>query len=194
MTNSNTAPAVGDKSIKHMKKTYATAGLMISSALALSVVIIYGSQHGLLNGSTNRFSGSLELAAVTLMPYMISAAVAAIVAIAVMNVLPYGRVTDDAERIRFRLEQMADGDLSSTLRLHSGSKEMLEVAAQLNRVTNNMAINVAKLKLLNRKQWGLLDNLRNAIAEGDNKGTLEYLTQMEINWEEIAQTEQKLIT
>ena len=190
----NTVSAVGDRSIKQMKKTYATVGLMISSALALSVAIIYGSQHGLLNGSADGMITSVELAAVTLMPYMISAAVAAIVAIAVMNVLPYGRVTDDAERIRFRLEQMADGDLSSTLRLHSGSKEMLAVAGQLNRVSNNMANNIAKLKILNRKQWGLLDNLRLAITEGDSKGTIDYLTQMEINWEEISQTEQKLIT
>jgi hypothetical protein len=136
----------------------------------------------------------LELAALTLMPYMISAAVAAITAIGITTVLPLLRIYRSIQPVQERLHHMAAGDLSSRIQSVRGSSQYCSIANDLNNVISELGHNIAQWKIINRNQWELLQSVRLVAVDLDDKQLLTYLDKMEENWAKIAEIEERLIT
>ena len=132
-----------------------------------------------------------RLAAVTLMPYMISAVIATITAIGVMNLLPTTRVAAPAEQIVHHLRDLADGNLTARLRLHA-EDPLKDVGVAFNTAAGSLADRVAHWKVVNRQQWGVLCRIRHAIEMNDREEALRFVAEMEQNWDRIAEIEQRL--
>lgn len=139
------------------------------------------------------YSGA-ALAAITLMPYMISAAVAAITAIGVMAIVPTVGLMVPAESIRERLHALSEGDLASRLAIKSRSPYMQSIISELNLATTTMGHHVARLKLINRQQWELLEAMREITVVSNQAQLVVLIEQMERNWEKIAEIEDTLTT
>ena len=52
----------------------------------------------------------------------------------------------------------------------------------------------AKLKIINRQQWNLLELIRQASLNDDSEFALKMIEKMEENWYKIAEIESKLKT
>lgn len=137
-------------------------------------------------------ANSFRLAASTLMPYMISAVIAAITAIGVVTILPATRLEEPAARLATGLRELSEGDLTTRVRL-SDEDPLSEVAGELNRAVSNLNTQVSEWKLLNRQQWGVLCRIRSAVELDDQQRALFYVAEMEANWDKIAEIETKLI-
>lgn len=135
---------------------------------------------------------SFQLVASTLMPYMISAVIAAITAIGVVTILPTARLEGPANRLATGLREVADGDLTTRVRLES-DEPLSELASELNRAVGHLNTQISEWKLLNRQQWGVLCRIRSAVEHGDSQRALYHVAEMEVNWDRIAEIESKLI-
>ncbi len=175
-------------------RIYYTIGLMAVSAVTLSAaVIIY------FNDLSNpdllsEIGSSLELAFVTLMPYMISAAVAAITAIGIVNILPLLRINESIESIRNGLRNMAVGDLSSRIRIEANLPQLRRLSRELNYTSGDLGRKIAEWKLINRQQWDILQGIRAAGENHNDETVLMLVEQMEKNWEKIAAIEEQFKT
>ena len=93
-------------------QTYKTATFMALAAVLVSAsIIVYYNTSAVPDGMGTATSGfSLTLS--TLMPYMISAVIAAIAALGVMMMLPATRVLEPARQFATCLDEMREGDLT----------------------------------------------------------------------------------
>ncbi len=173
---------------------YVTTSLMAFSAVVLSGAVIACFDRALDRELLADASSSVELAAVTLMPYMISAAVAAITAIGITTILPLMRVSRSLTVLQDRLAEMACGDLASRINVNDGSEHVRLLARELNRATAGVANQITGWKIINRQQWDLLETVRRAVAENDCRKALLAVEQIQANWEKIAAIEERLIT
>jgi len=167
--------------------------------MAFSAVVLSGAVIACFDRALDRelladASSSVELAAVTLMPYMISAAVAAITAIGITTILPLMRVSRSLTVLQDRLAEMACGDLASRINVNDGSEHVRLLARELNRATAGVANQITGWKIINRQQWDLLETVRRAVAENDCRKALLAVEQIQANWEKIAAIEERLIT
>lgn len=173
---------------------YATIGLMAGSAVVLSgAIIVY------FNDLSNPelfgdISGSFELAMLSLMPYMISAAVAAITAIGIVNILPLMRMTESIESLQLRLRDMAGGDLASRVRIEANLPQLRRLSRELNYTAGDLGRRIAELKVINRQQWELLQGVRAAGENENHEAVLMMVEQMENNWQKIAAIEEQFRT
>ncbi len=173
---------------------YPTIGLMAGSAVVLSgAVIVYFND--ILNPELyGDISGSFELALLTLMPYMISAAVAAITAIGIVNILPFMRLSESIESLQLRLRDMAGGDLASKVRIESSLPQLRRLSRELNYTSGDLGRRIAELKVINRQQWDTLQGVREAGENENHEAVLIMVEQMEKNWQKIAAIEEQFTT
>jgi len=163
------------------------------SAILASASIIFYFNNVLSAGVAVEFLSQAELAAVTLMPYMISAVIAAITAIGVMTILPATRYVDPSLQLVACLREMAEGDLSVRARLHTND-QLRDVANELNTTIAHLGSLIAQCKIINRAQWGVLCRIRMSAEHGDCDDVLHFVEEMEKNWDKIAEIESSLIT
>jgi methyl-accepting chemotaxis protein len=163
-----------------------------SSILAIASVIVYFN-HAFSVDVAAEFFGHAELIAITLTPYMISAVIAAITAIGVMTILPAARYVDPSVQLVVRLREIAEGDLSARVRLHTHD-QLRDVANELNTAVGSVGNRVAQWKVINRVQWGVLGRIRMAAEHGDCDDVLHFVGEMEKNWDRIAEIERSLTT
>ena len=92
-----------------------------------------------------------------------------------------------------RLQQMSEGDLSTLLRV-GGNHQLREIVAELNSATQALGSQVSQIKVINRRQWGVLCRIRLALEEGRADEALRSVSEMERNWDKMAEIEDRLLT
>jgi len=176
------------------RRLYTKLTLMAAAALTVSgAMIVLSSQQPVEQVGPDVY-GRLAVSAELLLPYMISAAVSAITAIAILTVLPMGRAYHKLEVIRLRMQALASGDLSTRLQISTDSPEVRLMAGDLNTTVSALGNQIAQWKIINRQQWDILEHIRHAAARGDTEGVMRYVDRMSKNWERIAEIEQNLVT
>jgi methyl-accepting chemotaxis protein len=181
------ADSVLDKS-----RLYRTALFMGFSAIMASVAIIWFYNDNVLGVVSAGISSRIQLAVLTLMPYMISAVISAITAIGVMAILPTTRVAAPVSQLVARLKEISDGDLTVRVRLE-GEDPLKDVGTAFNGAVSCLADQIAHWKIVNRQQWGVLCRIRQAVEEQDQEQALRFICEMEQNWDRIAEIEHRLI-
>jgi methyl-accepting chemotaxis protein len=182
----NITGSIFDKSRLYRKAVFMGMSAVLASG---AIITFYNNQIGGVKPSDA--GAGLEVAAVTLMPYMISAVIATITAIGVMNFLPTTRVVAPAEEIVSRLREISDGDLTARVRLE-GDDPLKEVGIAFNAAAGNLGDRIAHWKVVNRQQWGVLGRIRHAVESRDMEAALRFVAEMEQNWDRIAEIEQQL--
>jgi methyl-accepting chemotaxis protein len=175
------------------RRIYSIVGFMAGSAIFISSVIIVWFNTSVSSDLLSEVYGKVELAAITLMPYMISAVVAAITAIGIITILPSARFVEPVEQILTRIRDLACGDLAGTV-FSRGNSQLRILAQELNRATANLNSDVTDLKIINRQQWGLLCEIRMWAENHDCETLLVYVNEMEKNWDKIAEIEERYTT
>ncbi len=172
-----------------MKRAAFLAGtaIVISAATILFFNMLYELRLDLM-------SDGVQLMAVTMFPYLVSAVIAAITAIAVISMVPSARLSQPTETIRERLQAMATGDLASRVNAKPKSAIMQAMIADLNLATGTISHDIASWKMINRQQWELLETLREITVVSRQKEMVRVIEQMERNWEKIAEIEARLTT
>jgi hypothetical protein len=136
--------------------------------------------------------GHVELAAATVMPYLISAVIAAITAIAIVTMLPFFKVLGILTSVHHRIHLLSNGDICSKIPVGKGSHQ--EIAMTLNDAVDKLASRVSQMKAINRKQWDLLEMIRMSAQKDDLDRTMTIIEEMEENWVKVAKIEEQLIT
>jgi len=178
-------------SVLDKSRLYRKAAFMGLAAIMASAAIIAFYERGVNDMLAVDSTVGFELAAMTLMPYMISAVIATITAIGVLTILPATKVAAPAEQIIYKLRDISDGDLTARIRL-GGDDPLKEVGIAFNAAASNLGDQIAHWKVVNRQQWGVLCRIRQAVEEKDTEQALRFVAEMEQNWDRIAEIEQQL--
>jgi methyl-accepting chemotaxis protein len=168
-------------------------GFMAASAVFISAAIIYFFNTIFLDSGLAEFGNGLETAALTLLPYMMSAVVAAITAIGIIAIWPTLRAVNPSEKILSRIRELSEGDLTSTIKVTS-SHQLDSIATELNEAVGHLRKQVNELKLINRAQWSVLCRIRAAAEVNNVSDVLKAVETMEKNWEKVASIEAELTT
>ena len=173
---------------------YGRIGIMAGAAVVLSgAIIVYFNRY-----SESHYADGLGTYAVmavdSLMPYMISAVVAAITAIGIITIIPLLSGYRSTKIIQERLRYMADGDLSSKVYINEKNSHLSGLVHELNGTVERLGHEIAEWKIINRSQWEHLEMIRMAVLRKDFDTILENVEIMEKNWEKVAGIEQKLMT
>lgn len=179
--------AVFDKAHLYRKAVF----MGLCAVFASAAIISYYGRSAPQVSSTGTLT-AIELAFMTLMPYLISAVIATLTAIGVMSILPNAKVAAPAQQLVTRLREISDGDLTVRVRL-TGEDPLKEVGTAFNAAATGLSDRVAHWKVVNRQQWGVLCRIRQAIEGGDREEALRFVSEMEQNWDRIAEIEQQLI-
>jgi methyl-accepting chemotaxis protein len=174
-------------------RLYWTVSFLLVSSIGASATIIYYYNESALGQAAAGVSGRVEMAMLTLMPYAISAIIAAITAIAVTTILPVTRSIQPGRDLVERLQQMESGDLATKLRV-GGNHQLREIVAEMNLATQMVGRMVTQIKVINRRQWGVLCRIRLALEEGKPDEALRSVGEMERNWDKMAEIEDRLLT
>lgn len=174
-------------------KFYRSIGVMGASAVSISAAMIYFFDMHLAHEQLQAMYSQFEIAAMTLMPYLFSAVVAAITAIAVMTSLPSVRLAEPTGKLLERLREASAGNLGGKIKIH-GDVPLKDVAQEMNATFSNLSITVSNWKLLDRQQWGILCRLRLAAEGSDMDTVLTCVAEMEQNFDKIAEIEERLVT
>jgi methyl-accepting chemotaxis protein len=162
-----------------------------SAIIASAAIIAYFDLNMGDSGLASRTS-EWSLAVNTLVPYLIAALISAITAIGVMTIWPSTRVVGEARELVRSLNEIYSGDLTSRVRL-KGDDPLTEVGSALNESTSRLAKDISQWKLINRRQWGALCRIRQAVESGQTQQALVHVVEMEKNWDRIAEIENRLI-
>jgi methyl-accepting chemotaxis protein len=173
-------------------RTYKTATFLGLSAVMVCTAVIQYFNVSLSNSAViDAYSGA-QLVAVMLMPYVISAVIAMTTVVGVISLLPTARVVEPARQFMSCFKEMQEGDLTVRMRLKA-EDPLKEVANSFNAATAALGGEIASWKVINRQQWGVLCQIRNAVETGDNESAIRFIEEMERNWDRIAEIEQRLI-
>jgi methyl-accepting chemotaxis protein len=178
-------------SILDKARIYRKAVFMGLAAIMASTAIIAYYEQGANKIMLAGITSGPELAAMTLMPYMVSAVIATLTAIGVLTILPAAKVAEPAEQIIYKLRDISDGDLTTRIKL-SGDDPLKEVGIAFNAAAGNLGDRIAHWKVVNRQQWGVLCRIRQAVEDNDAEQALRFVAEMEQNWDRIAEIEQQL--
>jgi len=173
---------------------YGRIGIMAGAAVVLSAAIIIYFNRYSESRSADGIGSFAVMAVDSLMPYMISAAVAAITAIGIITIIPLLSGYRSTKIIQERLRYMADGDLSSKVYINDKNSHMSGLVHELNSTVEVLGHEIAEWKIINRSQWEHLEMVRMALHRKDFDTILENVEIMERNWEKVAGIEQKLLT
>lgn len=161
--------------------------IALSAVLASGALITY-SDTALLNDTIFEAYGRVQLAVATLFPYLISAVIAAITALAVMHMLPATKELDTAEQIVNRLRAMSEGDLNARAKI-IGNGQLRDIAFEMNVASSSISHKITQWKLINRQQWLTLCHVRTAVEAGHREEALRYIAMMEEDWSKMAEVE-----
>jgi len=186
--------AAGLESARTLKaRTYRRVAFMaVSAVVACGGIIVYYNQM-IAGEMIEAFASRSELAAVTLMPYMVSAVIAALTAVGAMSILPTTRYVEPSVHLVVSLREVGAGDLTTRLQLRADDP-LRDIANELNLAVGNISNQVTQWKVINRIQWGVLCRIRMAAEHGDCDDVLHFCEEMEGNWDKIAEIEQSLRT
>ena len=173
---------------------YPTIGLMAVSAVALSAAVIIYFNDVFDESLLSEVGGSFRIAILTLMPYMISAAVAAITAIGIVNIYPLIRISDSLDVLQNHVRDMEVGDLASRVRIEARLPQLRRLSRELNCTAGDLGRRIAEWKVINRQQWEILQSVRAAGESENHEEVLLLVEQMEKNWRKIAAIEEHFIT
>ena len=174
------------------KALYRAIGIMGGSAIFVSGAVI-AFMNGLISYDVwDEVLGGFQLMAASVMPYLISAVIAAITAVGVVTILPFFKLISIVTRLHHRIHLLSDGDLCSKIPVGKGSHH--EVAMTLNDAVDKLASRVSQLKGINRKQWDLLETIRISAQKDDLNNVMDCITEMEGNWAKLVKIEEQLIT
>lgn len=173
---------------------YRRLWFMGGAGLTLSAIIIFCFSHPSEMRAASTISNAMVASLVSLLPYLMSAAVAAITAIGITTILPLLRLTGPADDIIDRLRLLADGDFSARIHPRDGDYHFRSLIGEVNQSITRVGNYIAEWKLVNRGQWEVLEQIRQTAIANDDTQTLQLVEQMENNWEKIARIEQRLIT
>lgn len=168
--------------------------VMAAGTVVLSGALISAFNYIFFERGAIEHVAQFELTAATLFPYLISAVMAAIVAIGILTVLPYRKFNRPLRTIASRLTSLADGDLTTRVQLQADNTELQHMVDDLNSSVDTLNTLISHWKLINRRQWELLEGAKQAAAAADSEQALRLINQMETNWEQIATIEEQLIT
>ena len=99
-----------------------------------------------------------------------------------------------ARKIHVRVKQLSEGDLTTQTRLDCKNPHLKDIAGELNYAVGFLGHSVAQWKIINRQQWDLLENARQAILREDHCSTLKLIEKMEENWRMTAAIENQFRT
>ena len=173
---------------------YPTIWLMAVSAVALSAAVIIYFNDLFDESLLSEVGGSFQIAILTLMPYMISAAVAAITAIGIVNIYPLIQISDSLDVLQNHVREMAVGDLASRVRIEAKHPQLRRLSRELNYTAGDLGCRIAEWKVINRQQWEILQSVRAAGESENHEEVLLLVEQMEKNWRKIAAIEEQFIT
>jgi hypothetical protein len=165
--------------------------------MGVTTVVLSAAVIAFMNGLTSydvwdNVFGQVELISVTIMPYMISAVIAAITSIAIVTMLPFFKVLGIMTSVHHRIYLLSDGDLCSKIPVGKGTHH--EIALTLNDAVDRLASRVSQMKAINRKQWDLLEMVRMSAQKDDLNSVMNIIEEMEDNWVKVAKIEEQLIT
>ncbi len=173
---------------------YKQIWLMAGGAVLLSAMTIIYYSYKWYYEQLEHVVNTFEVAAITLMPYMISAVVAAITTIGIREILPILRSAQVARHIQARAKLLAEGDLTTVSRIECDNEQLKDIATQLNYAIGFIGSSIAQWKIINRQQWDLLENIKQATARGEHSRALKMIEKMEENWRMTATIENRFRT
>ncbi len=171
---------------------YKAIAVMAAAALTVSTAVILLYEPSTL-AQSSASAGQMSLFVNSMLPFMISAVVAALTAIGILSVAPILKAYDPACMILTRLRGLRGGDLSTRLRLRP-DHQLRALAGELNLAVIEVGRQVAQLKTINRRQWDVLQDIKTAVAEDDIDQAMLQVRIMENNWERLAEIEESLVT
>lgn len=175
------------------QRMYKTMVLMASTAVIISAAIIFYFNQATSGDTTLEFGNRVSLVTSTLLPYLISAGIAAMTAIGILTMLPSVRAYDPAQMILYRLRDLGMGNLQSTVKV-GNDHQLKALATELNAAVTSLGSNLTALKVVNRQQWKVLCEIRSAAIGGNCDEVVKRVEEMEKNWAKIAEIEERLIT
>lgn len=179
--------------IENKSQVFTKVAYLSISAIVLSAIII-GYYNSMAENQIDHVYSKTELVATTLIPYMISAVVAAITAICITNLLPWLKVGKSLSIIEMRLKEMAAGDISTKLRPNSNIGHIQALIMEVNNTVSTIGNQLTQWKAINRQQWELLQSIRTAASGNRCDEVIDIVNKMEKKWEKIAEFEDNLIT
>lgn len=193
MVEDHSAAGPADRSRLEKTRLYGRIAILTGSAVIICAAVISYFNAADSGSLLSNVGSAVDLALVTLLPYMISAVVAASTAIAVLAILPALRSVDPAERVLDRIKELGAGNLATRLNVASEGR-IKDIVSELNHAVGNLGHHISTLKIVNRQQWGTLCCIRDAARQNDSQAVLRYVEEMEKNWRKIAEIEQQLTT
>jgi len=175
-------------------RAYFKIGLIAVSAIILSMATILYFNNIINDAQFEQAQNVFELASLTFMPYMISAAIAALTAFGVTSFLLLARFRNSIPVLEARLREMAAGDLASRVSVIKTSPNLYTITNELNNTIIILGQQVAALKIINRQQWEVLQSIREAAAANNSGRVIQHVEEMETNWQRMVQLEKKLVT
>lgn len=182
------------ENISFEKQLFGKVGFLGGSAILLSLGIIWFHNQTIYNERMFDVYSSLEVSAVTLMPYMISAAIAAITSLSIMNVIPLMKSKQRAQLLAERIRLLGEGDLVTVSRISNNGETLKDIAHELSYTVGQWNSTMSQLKIINRQQWDLLQEIKFYAAKDDGETVLRHLKKMEENWEKTAEIEDMIKT
>lgn len=175
------------------QRVYKTMVIMASTAVIISAAIIIFFNQSNSADASMEIGGRIQLLTATLLPYLISAGIAAMTAIGILSMLSSARAFDPAQLILYRLRDLGMGNLQSTIKV-GNDHQLKALATELNAAVGSLGHNLTQLKVVNRQQWKVLCDIRSAAIGGNCDEVVRQVEEMEKNWAKIAEIEERLIT
>ena len=186
------AQAISGKMPIETRALFRTIGILGFSAVTLSAAVIAYFNGIFSNDGLVDVMGQIELLTTSVMPYLISAVIAAITASSINTIIPFFKILSIQAQVHNRLELLAKGDLCS--KIPAGRGHAAKVAHTFNDAVDHLASRVSQLKAINHKQWDLAETIRISAKKGDCSIVLQAVDQMEENWKRASKIEEQLST
>ncbi len=169
-------------------------GFLTLSAVLLSFGVIWFHNRVLFNEQIFEMYSQLEVAGITLMPYMISGAIAAFAALYLSHYIPVMKSKVPSHQIAMRIRKLGEGDLVSFSRIHSENDEVNDIARELSITVAQWNSLMSQMKIINRQQWDLLQDVKKSACKNDGNAILMHVTKIEENWIKTAEIEELIKT
>jgi len=169
-------------------------GFIAFSAIITSAVVIAFYNNNTSVENLELFGNAIEVASLTLIPYMVSAVIAAITVLCIMHIIPVANNREVARIICERLRKVSTGDLTGETIIKQSEKCMDDIVYEMNYSIGHLNHSISKIKIINRQQWDILQTIKNSTITDNTKMVLDMIDKMEENWKKIAEIEETIKT
>lgn len=173
---------------------FSRVAFLTGSAVTISALTIFVFNTTFSRMQVETVFTGMEIIGLSLVPYLISAVVAAITAICVLSLVPLTNLQQPATVVKQRLQSLAEGDLASKVMTRGAAPHIQELVYEVNLASSNLGSQIAQWKVINRQQWELLEAMREITVVSGQRQIVRIIEQMEKNWEKIAEIEARLKT